>query len=99
MDDVRIKIFKYEVPVDGRWHEIELSGPPEAAVHHVGVQHPGVVAFWSPWTDHPAIGRTRLEFKVFGTGEEFPLRDHMYCGSAMDGVYVWHLISRLSEDK
>lgn len=97
-DAIRIKMYKFEVPVDGEWHEIELVGPEDCIVQHVGVQHRGVVAFWSAWTDHSLAEKIKLEFRAYRTGEEFDLDSTTYHGTVLDGPYVWHLISRPSKE-
>lgn len=36
-------IYRYEVPVDGLWHTLQLPGE----VLHVASRHPGVVEVWA----------------------------------------------------
>lgn len=88
------RLYKYEVPIDGKWHEIELVAPLEGIIQHVACQHRDAVAFWSVWTDHPDTEKLKFEFRVFATGDEFDINETMYCGTALSGPYVWHLLAR-----
>ncbi len=81
------RIFRYEVPVDDRWHEFELR----ADVLAVGCRNPAVVEFWARHDDDvPAATR---RFIVVGTGHGFP-SDYRYHGTvvAPGGMLVWHLL-------
>jgi poly(3-hydroxybutyrate) depolymerase len=79
------QIFRYEVPVDDRWHEISGCGTPL----HVDCRDPRVVEFWA-WhrDDVPASS-----FRVYGTGHPIP-DGTKYRGTviAPGGQLVWHLI-------
>jgi hypothetical protein len=81
-----IKIFRYEVPVDDRWHEVE-SGD----VLHVAARQPDRVEFWA-FADGPTTRRRWL--RVYGTGQ--PITDgiwaHLGTAMAADGRLVWHLL-------
>lgn len=80
------RIFRYEVPVDFRWHIIRC-GPPL----HVACRQPGTVEFWAADSDVPVEER---HFTVFGTGRPMP-DGLVYVGTAMEpgGRLVWHLMS------
>lgn len=54
-------IHRYEVPVDDRWHPVQLSGP----VLHVDCRNMHVVELWALHTDAPTVTRS---FRVYGTG-------------------------------
>lgn len=83
-------VFKYEVPVDGEWHELRLPIP--GRVVHVGCQRAAAVCFWA---EVPSEGGTESSaFRVFGTGHEAP-EDAEYVGTAQaPGGLVWHLYVR-----
>lgn len=80
-------IFRYEVPVDDQWHEIDLTGP----IVYVALRDPSVVEFWAWHTDGPAV---TSEFRVFGTGHPLPAGPLTYRGSVVTagGHLVWHLM-------
>jgi len=86
------RIYRYEVPVDDRWHII-TSGEPL----HVACRQLDMVEFWAYRPDEDSLNPTPTEtrhFRVFGTGH--PMPDELtYVGSAMaaGGALVWHLMS------
>lgn len=78
-------IYRYEVPVDDRWHPIPGCSTPV----HVGCRDPRVVEFW-------AFHRPDLpprDFRVYGTGHPIP-DGAEYRGTAVapGGSLVWHLL-------
>jgi hypothetical protein len=78
-------IYRYEVPVDDRWHPLQFSGP----VLHVACRNPYAVELWALHTDEPKPTRS---FRIYGTGQ--PLPDGLeYIGTALapGGQLVWHL--------
>lgn len=79
-------IHRYEVPVDDRWHPVQLSGN----VLHVDCRNAHVVELWALHTDGP--GDTR-SFRVYGTGQPIP-PDLRHIGTALapGGKLVWHLM-------
>ena len=81
------QIFRYEVPVDDRWHEIAGCGTPL----HVDCRDPWTVEFWA-WQREDLPAR---RFRVFGTGQLIPDGTH-YRGTtiAPGGQLVWHLIEQ-----
>jgi hypothetical protein len=88
---VTAAIFRYEIPVDDQWHELQLSG----AVHHVACRdRADIVEVWALHSGGPTVARS---FRVYGTGQ--PLPDHRvtYLGTALasGGAIVWHLMERL----
>lgn len=79
-----MKIFKETLPVDDRWR-IRTGRYPL----HVGLEAPGVLAFWRADHDDSAS----REYRVFGTGHE--IEDACaYEGTVQDPPFVWHLFSR-----
>jgi hypothetical protein len=85
--DPETRIYRYEVPVDDRWHEIELcGGEPE----HVAARRYDVVEFWAYHDARFPARKTR--FMAVGTGHPLP-RGAAYVGTALaaDGRFVWHL--------
>lgn len=79
-------IYRYEVPVDDRWHPLQLSGE----VLHVDCRNARVVELWAMHHEGPKAVRS---FRVYGTGH--PLPDGVdYIGTAIapGGQLVWHLV-------
>lgn len=76
-------VYRYEVPVDDRWHPLQFAGP----VLHVACRNMHVVELWAMNTPGP----TR-SFRVYGTGHSLP-PDLEYVGTALapGGQLVWHL--------
>ncbi|HCU50402.1 MAG TPA: hypothetical protein DGG94_11490 [Micromonosporaceae bacterium] len=77
------QIYRYEVPVDDRWHAHDLSG----RVLHVDCRKLDVVEFWALASSGPPGIRY---FRVFGTGQTIP-GHAVYHGTADYGLFVWHL--------
>jgi hypothetical protein len=85
-----LAIYRYEVPVDDRWHRIDLTGP----VVHVASRSPEIVEFWAIHDD--ALPTTAVPFRVYGTGHPIERREALrYVGSALaaGGRLVWHLLA------
>lgn len=87
-----LKIFRYEVPVDDRWHELRIGGDPL----HVAARVSSVVEFWA---FEPGEYPSTRHFRVVGTGQPIPAGENRwlnsrYHGSAITagGAMVWHLI-------
>ena len=59
-------VYRYQVPIDGHPHEIELTGPLVA----VGYPGEGYVEFWAE--HHEGQAGTGRTFEVFGTGNPIP---------------------------
>ncbi len=80
-------IYRFAVPVDGEWHEIEGCGTPI----HIGCRRADELEFWA-WS---MPGQGPRTFKVVGTGHpvDEPVR---YRGTAMapGGDLIWHLLER-----
>lgn len=53
-------IHRYEVPVDDRWHPLQLSGD----ILHVDCRNMHVVELWAMHTGDPKSTRS---FRVYGT--------------------------------
>jgi hypothetical protein len=83
---VAAAIYRYEVPVDDRWHPLQLSGD----IVHVGCRNMHTVEVWALHTDGPQETRS---FRVYGTGHTLPpdLR-HIGTAIAPGGQLVWHLL-------
>jgi hypothetical protein len=81
-------IHRYEVPVDDRWHTLNLSGE----VLHVASRRPDVVEVWAV-ADTDGRSHPR-RFCAFGTGQPLPEEPVRYVGSAFaaNGALVWHLM-------
>jgi hypothetical protein len=77
-------IYRYEVPVDDKWHEVALSGD----IVHVASRRRGVVEFWVHQTHSGLVARV---FRVYGTGHPLPA-GMIHRGTALDGPLVWHLM-------
>lgn len=79
-------IYRYEVPVDDRWHPLQLSG----SILHVACRNPRAVEVWALHVDGPTVTRS---FRVYGTGHPLPPGIE-YIGTAIapGGQLVWHLI-------
>lgn len=81
-------VFRYEVPVDDRWHRIEIDGEPL----HVAGRHVDVVEFWAlAGTGQPTEAR---EYRVFGTGHALPDEPLTFRGTVVHPALVWHLFER-----
>jgi hypothetical protein len=78
-------IYRYEVPVDDRWHPLQLTGE----IVHVACRNMHVVELWAMNTTQPKSTRS---FRVYGTGQSLP-PDLDYIGTALapGGQLVWHL--------
>lgn len=88
------EIFKYSVPVDDEWHNVELSGK----IVHVDSLEYGVIHFWA-YHSEGFDGVRR--FKAFRTGEELPADvnpsyGHIHGSAKMirsDGqILIFHLV-------
>ncbi len=81
-------IYRFEVPVDDRWHEHDLTGP----MLHVGSREGAVVEFWAH--HDPGAKPARRRFRVYGTGH--PIEPGLcYVGTTADGLnkaLIWHLM-------
>ena len=79
-------IYRYEVPVDDRWHPLQLSG----RIVHVGCRNMHAVEVWALATDSPTVTRS---VRVYGTGQPLP-PDVQHRGTAIapGGQLVRHLI-------
>lgn len=86
-DATVLRILRYEVPVDDRWHEIYLSGE----ILTVAARRPDVVEFWA-YSDGSPGWCTWL--RVYGTGHPITDRISRHHGTAIaaGGALVWHLL-------
>lgn len=79
-------IWRYEIPVDDRWHPLQLSGE----ILHVDCRNMRTIEVWALHTDEPAETRS---FRVYGTGQPMPDNlDHVGTALAPGGQLVWHLM-------
>lgn len=79
-------IWRYEVPVDDRWHPLQLSGE----ILHVDCRSVQTVEVWARHTDGPQEIRS---FRVYGTGQSMPDNlAHVGTALAPGGQLVWHLM-------
>jgi hypothetical protein len=87
-----VRMLRYEVPVDDRWHTIELGGDPL----HIAARNPSIVEFWT-LADTGAEVRPR-SFRVFGTGQPLDRSARVYRGTVLTfgGQLVWHLFEAAS---
>ena len=80
------RIWKYNLPIkDVRG---DFSIPKNSKIIHVACQKPHIVSFWAEVDDDNETELRHLV--VFGTGETIS-RNNKYIGTALDGLYVWHL--------
>lgn len=86
------RVFRYEVPVDDQWHDLELSGP----ILHVDCRDPRVVEFWALHTPGYWCKRTE-SFTVIGTGHLQPDGYHVGTAIAPGGQLVWHLFRKAAD--
>jgi hypothetical protein len=80
-------VYRYEVPVDDRWHRISGCMRPL----HVGCRKADVVEFW---TYECASGSD--EYRVYATGQ--PIEESVYYAGTVispGGNLVWHLMRRV----
>jgi hypothetical protein len=87
---VNRQVFRYEVPVDDRDHELSLTPGP---ILKVGARKTAAVEFWAE--THPE-GTVERAFRVFGTGQPIPA-GYLWVGTAEPvglGALVWHLYER-----
>ena len=81
-----ISIFRYEVPVDDRWHTVPLGGD----IEHVAARRPDVVEIWAEH-HHNSVRVRNRSFRVYGTGQPDVEGVHVGTALAADGRLVWHL--------
>ena len=82
-----MKIHRWPVPVDDKWHRWTGCSKPL----FVACRDPRIVEFWA-W-DQPGLGT--IEFRVYATGQPIDV-PCAYVDTAIspDGQFVWHLMSR-----
>jgi hypothetical protein len=91
-DQPTIHVYRYTVPVDDQWHEIELCGP----IAYVASRSIYTVEFWSL---HTVDAETWTEsLIVVGTGHAVPPATE-YVGTAIapGGQLVWHLFRKVPD--
>jgi hypothetical protein len=81
------RILRHEVPVDDRWHEVQLGL--NARILAVAARQPDVVEFWAE--HHAGEVTIRRRFRVHGTGHEIESGMHVGTTLAAGGALVWHL--------
>jgi hypothetical protein len=86
------RILRYEIPVDGRWHQVTR---PRGPIVHVAARTPHTVEMWAlAGADDPPLTLT-CSYRVFGTGEDLPDEAARHIGTALaaEGRLVWHLMA------
>jgi len=83
-------VWRYEVPVDDQWHEVQLGGL-GSQPQHVASRRSGIVEFWI--TQYEGAPTSARYFRVFGTGHQLE-PGIQYVGTALDGLLVWHLFEK-----
>lgn len=84
-------VFRYEIPVDGEWHDLELSGQ----ILQVASRKPDLVELWAfQGADLPRARR----LQAFGTGQPLPEDTAvLHVGTALaPGGFVWHLFEAVA---
>ena len=83
-----MRVYRYEVPVDDRFHLVQIEGDPL----YVACRQIDVVEFWAMSNDDDASW-VRRSFTVVGTGHSFE-EGLLYWGTAVapGGQPVWHLL-------
>lgn len=81
-----MKVFRYLVPVDDRFHRVTLYG----SIVHIETRDPRVVEIWAMHRDG-APPQVRW-MRAYATGQHIP-DDFVYIGTcvAREGL-VWHLV-------
>lgn len=85
-----LRIFRYEIPVDDRWHTVRLPGP----IVHVATRRPDAVEVWATTA---GFGPYDVDLTVVGTGQPYPADPEIiHVGTAIipGGALVWHLLRR-----
>ena len=87
------RMFRYEVPIDGRPHFLRLSSGPVA----VAAAGPDSVEFWA---EH-AGGTPEAErvFRVFGTGRPLPQNARWVGTCPRVSGLIWHLYELVSDEE
>lgn len=80
-------IHRYVIPVNDRWHLLELRGP----IVHVATRHEDCMEVWA--LNDPAAKPQMREFRAYGTGHPINAKT-VHVGSAVtpSGRLVWHLM-------
>ena len=83
-----MRMLRWELPVDDRWHKFPISVPPR---HAETINGGHAVEFWAEDKQHS--DRTHLKLRVFGTGHNIPDdMVHYACTAARAGNgLVWHI--------
>jgi hypothetical protein len=80
-----MRVLRYEIPLDGKWHDVELSGPVVRTAFRNDSDD--VMHIWAL----ADVGTPfRAVFRIFGTGHPVP-DNAVYRGTAISEPYVWHL--------
>lgn len=90
-----LRIYRYEVPVDDKFHDFDLHSPPL----YVACRQADVVEFWA-YHEEGVPPKLHMSMVVVGTGHDVP-PDTWHVGSAIwraSGDLVWHLFgSRITD--
>jgi hypothetical protein len=82
------RVYRYEVPVDGKWHAFTLSGPIVKVASRNGATDR--VHFWA--LEGAGTPFTAM-LRVYGTGHDVP-EETVYRGTAIAEPFVWHLFEQ-----
>ena len=98
MSDIKKRVYKYSVPVDNDWHEIQMPIPYTWDIKAVACQNdPSWVEFWCEVLSGETKTVTR-HFRVYPTGVE--VEEGHWCGTTVLNVngysLVWHLYEKYS---
>lgn len=83
-----MRILRYEVPVDGEWHEVRCGN-----IVHVASRSPDVVEVWASAVSD--FWESERMLRVYGTGHAIEVGAvHVGTALAADGRLVWHLLEK-----
>jgi hypothetical protein len=85
----RRAILRVSIPVDARWHTVELGGP----IVHVATRELHEVEVW--FLNDPQVEPISRRFTVVGTGHDTQGGTHVGTAIAPGGALVWHLVERV----
>jgi hypothetical protein len=81
-------IHRYEIPVDDRWHYLNLP----RGLQHVACRRTTTVEIWA-YAASPGDAPSWRQFRVYGTGQPMPIASvHIATAICPGGDLVWHLV-------
>lgn len=87
------RILRYEIPVDGEWHDFSLGSYPL----YLNSPRHDLVEFWA-FNYGNGVLNSMYRFKVFGTGHTIPRADMTYHGTAIWSENSSRLVRHLLEE-